>query len=143
MGHAASDIKITNAWIAEAPPGASVMAAYMEVKNTSNYVINIVSIKSPAFKRIEMHLSKEADGFAKMLPQKNLPIPANSTLSLKSGGYHLMLIKPKKRLISGDKASLTFSLSNGEQLTLEIGILRKKMKSQMRCGAGKCGAGKM
>lgn len=137
--HAGNDIKIVNPWIPEAPPGAGVMAGYMEIHNSSTQIIDIVAISSPAFNRVEMHLSKEVDGFAKMLPQKMLSVPAKGKLILKPGSYHLMLIKPKKRLLNGDVTQLNFTLSNDSKLGIDISIQKMKMQSQMRCAAGKCG----
>ncbi len=73
-----------------------------------------------------------------MLPQKKLSIAAHAKLILKSGSYHLMLAKPEKRLLSGHKIQLNFTLSNGDKTSLMINI-RKKPRP-MKCGAGKCGS---
>ena len=137
--NAAATLKIVNAWIPEAPPGANVMAGYMEIQNNSNKAIDIVSINSDAFASIEMHRSMESDGFAKMLPQKTLRIRANDKLVLKSGSYHLMLIKPIKWFRHGNTVELTFTLSNNESQTISISI-KKNKKQTMKCAAGKCGA---
>jgi periplasmic copper chaperone A len=140
---AAEHITFVNAWIPEAPPGASVMAGYMEIHNTSSKQIDIISINSTAFKNVEMHQSKEVDGFAKMLPQKKLSIPGNGKLLLKSGSYHLMLIKPEKWFKHGDKIKLNFTFSNNTQknFTLKniVFDVRKKASPTMKCAAGKCG----
>ncbi len=136
--YASNSLKIINGWIPEAPPGASVMAGYMEIKNTTSQAIDIIGISSPAFKQVEMHLSKETDGFAKMLPQKKISIAAHGKRILKSGSYHLMLIKPKKWLKQGDKVTLNFLLSNKNTLTINLSI-KKNNSPSMKCAAGKCG----
>lgn len=136
----AGALKFINPWIAEAPPGASVMAGYMEVQNTSNVSIDILAISSDAFKSVEMHQSKEVDGFAKMLPQKSLSIPANGKLILKSGSYHLMLIKPAKWFKQGENITLNFTLSNQHIVALDVKVKKAKTQSRaMKCAAGKCG----
>ena len=140
---AESALHINKAWIPEAPPGARVMAGYMEINNPTDKNIEIIAISSPDFARIEMHLSKEVNGTAKMLPQKTLNIPAGKSLSLASGGYHLMLIKPKKRLVNGQKAQLNFSFNNAKNLSLNISVKKATShRNTMKCAAGKCGAGK-
>jgi len=136
---AAEPLNIINPWIAEAPPGASVMAGYMEIQNTSHKKIDILSISSDAFSSIEMHRSIESDGFAKMLPQKKLSIGANEKLILQSGSYHLMLIKPAKWFKHGEKVKLNFMLSNNKTQSVEISIKKNKIPT-MKCAAGKCGA---
>lgn len=134
----ANDLNISHAYIPEAPPGAHVMAGFMDIHNNSPQSIEIIGISSPAFNHVEMHLSKEVDGFAKMLPQKSLIIKAGQTLHLKSGSYHLMLIKPKQRLIEGDTTMLHFVLSNKEKFSVSINIKKRKTRT-MKCAAGKCG----
>lgn len=114
------------------------MAGYMEIHNNSQNNIEIFSISSDAFAHVEMHRSAEMDGFAKMLPQKKLNIPANDKLILQSGSYHLMLIKPKKWLRHGEKVKLTFTLSNQQTQSIEISIKKSPTRS-MKCAAGKCG----
>jgi len=137
---AANDIVIINPWIPEAPPGARVLAGFMEIQNTSSQDISIEQISSPGFKQVEIHLSTEANGIASMQQQKTLTIPANSQLILKSGSYHLMLIKPQKRLNNGDNALLRFTLSNGQTLEQIVPVKKTAMSSVSRCGSGKCGA---
>lgn len=136
--NATENPQFVNPWIAEAPPTASVMAGYMEINNPASQDIDIIAVDSPSFKSIEMHQSKEVDGFAKMLPQKKLSIPANGKLILKPGSYHLMLIKPEKWFKHGDKIKLNFSLSNNQTLALDV-YVKKNKSPAMKCAAGKCG----
>lgn len=142
--YAIDTFKISNSYIPEAPPGARVMAGYMEIHNTSNKLIDIVSVSSPSFNSVEMHLSKEVNGTAKMLQQDKLSIPANSKLVLKPGSYHLMLMKPKKRLLNGEKAEINFTLSNKETISINMPVKKKTSANNggMKCAAGKCGGGK-
>lgn len=141
--HAADSLNIINPWLPETPPGARVMAGFMEIHNPGNKNLEITAVSSPDFNSIEMHLSKDVDGVAKMLQQKTLNIPAKGKLALKAGSYHLMLMQPKKRLMEGDKTPLTFTLSNGETISFNAPVKKNKTKKHkiMKCGAGKCGGG--
>lgn len=141
---AGNELRFINPWIPEAPPGAAVLAGFMEIQNTGNQDIIIQQISSPAFKRVEMHLSIEKNGTASMQPQKTLTVPANSKLVLKSGNFHLMLIEPEKRLLAGNTVILRFQLSNGHQLEQLISVKKASVTkaSKMKCGAGKCGTAK-
>ncbi len=135
---AADSLSFSQSWIAEAPPGAQVMAGYMTINNLSNQKVDIIQVESPQFKRIEMHQSKESNGLAQMQPQKKLSITAKSKLILKSGSYHLMLIEPIKWFKQGDKITLTFTLSDQTQAILNTSV-RKAGLPAMKCGANKCG----
>lgn len=140
--YAADSLNISDAHIPEAPPGAQVLAGFMKVHNPSSQAIEIVAVSSPAFSSVEMHLSKEVNGLAKMLPQNSLMIAANSTLVLQPGSYHLMLIKPKQGMRDGDKALIKFTLSNNTSQELQVVVKKKVKKTRiMKCAAGKCGGG--
>ena len=121
----ADHIKISNAYIPEGPPVSRVLAGFMEIRNSSNKTVYIDSIKSPDFGAIEMHLSKEVDGVARMFPQPQLVIEANSSLILKPGSYHLMLFRPQRALKHGDQCVLTFTLGNGTQFNYTLPVRKK------------------
>lgn len=140
--HANKLLEIENAWIPEAPPGASVMAGYMTITNKTNKNIDIIAVSSADFNSVEMHLSQEDDGIARMIPQKKLSIPASQKLILKPGSYHLMLMKPIKRLVEGQSSDIKLSLSNNESITITASVKKASSKAMAKCGAGKCGGGK-
>ena len=124
----AHHLVVRNAWIPEAPPVTSVMAAFMTIENHSNHAAEIVSISSNDFDRIEMHLSKEENGIARMLPQTKLTIPAHGKLELQHGGYHLMLFKPQRRLKDGDSSELVIKLDSGDSFTIKFSIEKSAMQ---------------
>ena len=109
----AGPISIENAYIPEGPPVSRVLAGYMEIHNTGKDTYYVDSISSKDFGAIEMHLSKEVDGVARMFPQSQLVIPPQSILVLQPGSYHLMLFRPQRILRDGDKVVLRFTLGNG------------------------------
>ena len=119
----ADHLKISNAWIREAPPVSQVLAAFMDIENHSSETAYIVAVEGKDFGAIEMHQSIEVDGMARMLPQVQLVIPANSKLVLEPGSYHLMLFRPQKRLRKGDTTEFTFTLGNGEKFTKTINVI--------------------
>lgn len=140
---AADALTFTQATVPQAPPGAQVMAGFMQIDNNSEQDIDIVAISSPQFESVEMHLSQDVDGVARMLPQQKLSIKAGQPLILKPGSYHLMLIKPLNALSDGDTVELNFSLSTQQSQTLQLPVSKSPAVSRgMRCGAGKCGSGK-
>lgn len=142
-GMAAEVLSFSQTMIPQAPPGARVMAGFMQIANNSEQDIDIIAVSSPQFESVEMHLSKDVDGVARMLPQRKLSIKAGEQLILKPGSYHLMLIKPVKTLNYGDTVELNFSLSTEQNQTLQVPVSKGRgISRDMRCGAGKCGSGK-
>jgi copper(I)-binding protein len=140
---AADALSFSQAMVPQAPPGAQVMAGFMQIANNSEQDIDIIAVSSPQFESVEMHLSKDVDGIARMLPQHQLSIKSGEQLILKPGSYHLMLIKPVKTLNYGDTVELNFSLSTEQTQTLQVPVSKGRgISRDMRCGAGKCGSGK-
>ncbi len=107
---------VSDAWIPEAPPVSTVMAGFMTIKNPDVDAVKIVAVQSEQFTDVQMHLSLEENGIAKMLPQKMLIVPAQGSLQLKPGSYHLMLFNPVAPLKAGDKVTLNIRFENGVSL---------------------------
>jgi len=147
--YAADKLQFIQPRVAEAPPGARVMAAFMQIHNPGKHDIRIEQISSPHFEHVQMHLSAENNGIASMQQQKFLSIKAASTLILAPGSYHLMLIKPAKRYLEGDNIVLDLTISNGKNLKLNVPVKKTSAAknnttrpSPAKCGHGKCGHGK-
>jgi len=119
---AADTLMIHNAWIPEMPPVSRVHAGFASFHNSTDKTIEITAISSPDYQRIEMHLSKQVDGMARMIPQKSLIVQANQMLTLKHGSYHLMMFKPSRKLKTGDTVEFTLHFSDGRQQTATAGV---------------------
>ena len=119
------EIIISDIWISEAPPTVSTMAAYAKIQNQSHETKVLTSVSSPTFSRIEIHLSKIADGMASMEKQTSLKIPAENSVELSPGSYHLMLFNPETSLLAGDKATIIFSFSDGSSKSVQAPIKKR------------------
>jgi len=117
-------VRIHDAWVREAPPATKVMAAYMTIHNMGDKTQTVTSAESPSFDRVEMHETVMRKGMAHMAPQDRLEIPAKSSLALKPGSYHLMLIGPHKRLSKGDVVQIFLHFASGEKLETKA-LVRK------------------
>ena len=115
-------IVIKEAWIPEAPPVASVLAGYLQIRNTSAKAIDIIKIESGHFTRIEIHRTIEKDGMMQMDHLEKLTIPALSNIELSPRGLHLMLFNPKQTLRSGDKVVLEFIFSNNQRMAIHANV---------------------
>lgn len=115
-------IDIVNAWIREAPPNATAMAGYMQIKNHTNKDKLLVSGTSEDFKIVEFHRSVEKNGVYRMIRHKQLTIPANGTLELKPGDFHLMLITPYKKLNDGDLTTINLVFADDSIVSHEFPI---------------------
>ena len=118
-------IDISDAWISEAPPTASVLAGYADIHNDSDKPIALITVSSPNFSKIEIHRSVLNGDMVSMEKQETLEIPEKNTIKLSPGDLHLMLFDPDRPLRSGDTATLNFSFSDGHNQTIEAKVERR------------------
>lgn len=122
---AVNGLQADNARLHEAPPSVSVHAGYLDIHNAGQEPVNLVAVSSPVFEYIEMHLTRMEDGIARMRQQKIITIPADSSLSLKPGEYHLMLFNNSRPLPAGSEVPLELLFSNGDIIRLTADIIRQ------------------
>lgn len=117
-----SPVEIEGAWIREAPPNATAMAGYMQIKNISGEHIILHSAAGDSFSSIEFHRSVEKDGVYRMIPHLHLHIAADSTFELKPGDYHLMLFNPVTPLRDGDEVTLSLTFSHDQVVDIVVPV---------------------
>jgi len=115
-------LSFEGAWIRPAPPGATSMAAYFELRNSSDRDIIIEESDSEAFEVTMIHNTIVEDGIASMQHMDSLLIPANGKATLEPLGMHMMLIKPKQELKLGDQAEIILIDQDGQQYTKMIEV---------------------
>ena len=103
-------ISIQNPWVRESPPNASAMAGYLTITNTTNQDRILTFAKSKQFNAVEIHRTIIKDGIAKMRRQDEITIPAGSSLELKPGDFHLMLMSPKQTFKMNDEIIVTLCI---------------------------------
>lgn len=115
---AGGHLNVDNAWIREAPPGATALAGYMTVHNHGDKDRVLVGASSPAFGDVMLHRTIMENGMAKMVHQMAITIPTGGKVTFKPNDYHIMLMKPKHALKAGDKVEITLEFKNGESMTV-------------------------
>lgn len=125
----AGGLHITNAWVADAPPVATVRAGYMTIKNTSNQEKIITSVASSDFSNVSFHQTIVRDNLVFMDTIKQLVIPANGELKLHPGSYHLMLFKTLKTLTPGNVIDITLRTKKGESINTQARIKKIEYNS--------------
>ena len=121
---AASTLQVKTPWIREAPPTATVLAAYMVLNNAADAQCLITHIESPDFRDARIHRTVVEDGVAKMLPVEQLQVPAHGSITLEPGGLHLMLFDPLRSLQEGDTVTLVIHEGNGNSVTVQAPVVR-------------------
>lgn len=114
-----ADIDIENVYVKATPQNAKASAAFMKITNNTDKEISLISGKSDVSKFTEIHEHIKEDGMMKMIRVKELKIPAKSSVELKPGGYHVMLIDLLKPLNTKEKVDLTLNFSDSKSIALK------------------------
>ena len=117
-----ADIEIEEAYARASIPNVPNSAAFFVIKNNSDKDIAITSANSDIAEKNELHTHIEENKMMKMMKIEKLVVPAKSSLELKSGGDHVMLMGLKKELKVGDEISLELSFSDGDKKSIKVPV---------------------
>ena len=117
-----ADVEIDGAYARASIPNVPNSAAFFVIKNNSDKDIAITSANSDAAQKNELHTHIKENQMLKMMKIEKLVVPAKSSLELKSGGDHVMLMGLKKELKAGDEISLELSFSDGDKKSIKVPV---------------------
>ena len=117
-----ADVEIDGAYARASIPNVPNSAAFFVIKNNSDKDIAITSANSDIAEKNELHTHIKENQMLKMMKIEKLVVPAKSSLELKSGGDHVMLIGLKKELKAGDEISLELSFSDGDKKSIKVPV---------------------
>ena len=117
-----ADVEIDGAYARASIPNVPNSAAFFVIKNNSDKDIAITSANSDIAEKNELHTHIKENQMMKMIKIEKLVVPAKSSLELKSGGDHVMLMGLKKELKAGDEISLELSFSDGDKKSIKVPV---------------------
>jgi hypothetical protein len=116
-------LKITQPWARATPKGASTAAAYLTVTNTGSNVARLSCSSTNVAAKCQIHEMAMSKGVMKMRPMESgLAIKPGQTVTLKPGGYHVMLEGLNTPLKVGSEVEATFASSDGAQVKVEFPV---------------------
>ena len=117
-----ADVEIDGAYARASIPNVPNSAAFFVIKNNSDKDIAITSANSDIAEKNELHTHIKENQMMKMIKIEKLVVPAKSSLELKSGGDHVMLMGLKKELKAGDEINLELSFSDGDKKSIKVPV---------------------
>lgn len=115
-------IAVSGAWIREAPPGAEVLAAYMEIRNSGAREDVLLEARTPIAEIVSIHRTVMKGGVARMEHLESIRIPAKSTVRLRPGGDHLMIMFPERLPRGGQKVPMALRFRRAGTVWLEVPV---------------------
>lgn len=117
--NAAGSITIDMPRIRATAPGQTVSGAFMTLVNSSATAYTLTSVSYSGANAVEIHETSMSEGRMRMRQVGEIEIPANGSVELKPGSYHIMLIGLEKDMKPGAVETLTLTFSDGSQKTVE------------------------
>jgi copper(I)-binding protein len=114
-------IQVKDAWIRWLPANVP-SAGYMTVINTGTVARVLVSAASADFAQVSFHESLTKNGMSEMVAVSTLTVKPQSSLRFSPGGYHMMLMQPKRALQPGDRVLITLQFADGQSLEVPFDV---------------------
>ncbi|HET8996575.1 MAG TPA: copper chaperone PCu(A)C [Acetobacteraceae bacterium] len=130
---AREELQVRHAWSRPAMAGRTGVI-YLTITD-HGAADRLVGAHSAVARKAELHETIDDHGIMKMRAVPSLAIPANGTVTLKPGGYHIMLVGLKHALHAGDSVPLTLTFAKAGK--------REAMAMVEGPGAGKMRSGGM
>jgi copper(I)-binding protein len=118
-----SSIKIENAWARATPGGAKTAAVYMKVDNGADSADRLTGGSTTVASQVQVHEMKVENNVMKMREvEGGLAVPAKGSVTLKPGGYHVMLIGLDHPLKAGDNVPLELSFAKAGTVSVNVPV---------------------
>jgi len=119
---AAESITVTRQRIRATAPGQMVSGAFLTLTNTSAAVHTLTSVSFDAAATVEIHETSMDGEMMRMRQVSHIDIPANGSVELKPGSYHVMLMELEKELSPGTTEKLILTFSDQSQKIVEAPV---------------------
>jgi periplasmic copper chaperone A len=114
-------VTVSNAWSRATPPHAETGAVYMTL--TSATGDRLIGVSTPVAQQAELHRTTHQGGIMRMRPVSGgLELPAGKSVSLRPGGYHIMLTGLKTPLQAGQSIPLRLTFAHAAPVNVEVTV---------------------
>lgn len=115
-----SDVQVSQAWIRPTVKGQMGTGGFMTL--TSAKGAKLLGFSTPVAQSSQLHEMSMQGDVMQMREVSYLDLPAGKAVSLKPGGYHLMLMDLKKTLNKGDLVPLQLKVQGADGQTVQLSV---------------------
>ena len=110
-------IKIENAWMRTANKGMNT-ALYLDINNPTSNDLELLDVSSDIAKVVQIHETYNEGENLAMRKVNSIVIKGKTTFHLAPGGFHIMVIRLKENLKSGDKKEFILTFRNHAKMKI-------------------------
>jgi copper(I)-binding protein len=118
---AADGVTVQQAWARASAGAATTGAAYITLMG-ADQPDGLVGASTPVAATAEVHETTNDNGVMKMRPVGTVPIPPHQMVTLSPGGYHIMMMGLKHKLVAGESFPLTLTFTHAAPITVEVKV---------------------
>jgi periplasmic copper chaperone A len=119
----ASDVSISGAWSRETAEGQDAGGAFMTITNTGTLADRLTGGSTSVAGEVRVHTVDMTDGVMRMRQLTDgLEIPARSSVTLKPGSFHIMLMQLKQPLRQGETVPVTLTFEQAGSVEIELAV---------------------
>jgi copper(I)-binding protein len=116
-------IHISDTWSRATPKGATTGAGYMTIANRGSAPDRVSCVLSEASAECQIHSMAMENGVMKMRPvEGGLEIKPGDSVTLKPGGFHMMLVDLKHPLEAGQMLKATLKFDHAGTIDVDFPI---------------------
>lgn len=108
-----AQVTVKDPWARATVPHQKATGVFMQL--TARQDARVVEAQSSVADVAEIHEMKMENEVMKMRPVSDLPLPADKTVELRPGGFHIMLMGLKQQIKEGDLVPLTLVIENKDK----------------------------
>ena len=119
-----AQVTVGDPWIRATVPAQKTTGAFMQLRSPK--ATRLVDVQSPVAGRAEVHQMAMEGQTMRMQKVDGIDLPANQSVNLSSGGYHVMLFDLKQQLKEGQQVPLTLTFVGAdkkrENVTVQVPV---------------------
>jgi len=134
-------VEVTNAWARATPGNAQAGAAYVTLQAPAGD--RLTGVSTPAAQKAEIHSMTMDGGVMKMRQVEGVDLPAGTAVTLKPGGYHIMLMGLTQPLQPGQSFPLTLDFAKSGPREVNVTVEKVGAMGPGGQGSGEMGGASM
>lgn len=116
-------LSIDHPWARATAPGAPVGGGFMSISNTGEEPDRLLGGSADFATEVQIHESSMADGMMRMQHRPDgVSVPEGGALVLRPGSYHLMFVGLQRRLVEGERETVTLEFERAGEIEVELTI---------------------
>jgi len=115
-------VSVSDAYTRATMPGQQVAGGFMKIDNKGNAQDQLLSASSPLAGEVQLHEMAMEGNVMRMRQVKDIAVPANGSVELKPGGFHLMFINLKGPFVAGETVPVKLKFAKAGDVEVKFPV---------------------